>query len=107
MSDAEQKILKIYDGSRPVDEDLFETSHVNHVAWSLVAVLAGLVVWFAIAVVNAENQRYALLNKQCMDPMFKEEIDRVCLQTVHSRPNWWEHLWYGITHLRPEAPAKR
>jgi hypothetical protein len=102
MSDAEKKLLKIYDGSRPVEDDLFETSNVNHVAWSLVVVLAGVVIWFAIALVNAENQRNALIGKQCQDPVFKGEIDRACMQMVQSRDHWWEHLWYGVTHLRPE-----
>lgn len=102
MSDAENKLLKMYDGSRPVEEDLFETSHVNHFAWTLVVVLAGVVIWFAIALVNAENQRNALMTKQCQDPVFKGEIDRACMQMVQSRDYWWEHLWYGVTHLRPE-----
>ena len=43
MSDIEGKILRIYDKSKPEDEDLYETSNVNHVAWGLVVVLAGLV----------------------------------------------------------------
>jgi hypothetical protein len=101
MSDAEKKILKIYDGSRPVDEDLFETSRVNQVAWTLVVLMVGLAVWLAIALVNAENQRHALMTKQCLDPVFKGEVDMVCMQVVNSREHWWEHLWYGMTHLKP------
>lgn len=101
MSDAEKKILKIYDGSRPVEEDLFETSLINQLAWTLVVVLAGLVVWLAIALVNAENQRNALMTKQCVDPVFKGEVDVACMQVVNSRPHWWNHLWYGLTHLQP------
>ena len=103
MNDAEKKILKIYDGSRPVDEDLFETSYVNHIAWTLAVLMTGVALWFGIALVNAENQRYALLTKQCQDPMFKTEVDMACLQVVDSRPHWWDHLWYGVTHLHPEA----
>jgi hypothetical protein len=103
MSEAEKKILKIYDGSMPVEEDLFETNMINQVAWTLVVLFAGLAVWLAIALVNAENQRNALMTKQCVDPMFKTEVDAVCLQTVSSRAHWWEHLWYGMTNLRPEA----
>lgn len=101
MSDVEKKLLQMYDGSRPVEEDLFETSNVNHVAWTLVVILVGVVIWLAIALINAENQRNALMNKQCADPLFKGEIDRECLQLVSSREHWWEHLWYGVTHLRP------
>lgn len=107
MSDKEGKILKIYDGSLPADQDLYDSSNVNHIALSLAILLFGLVVWLSIALVNAENQRYALMTKQCVDPMFKEEIDKVCMQTVRSRPHWWEHLWYGVTHVKPESQSKR
>lgn len=103
MSEKEGKILKIYDGSRPVEEDLFETSHVNHVAWTLVVLLLGVVLWLSIALVNAENQRYALETKKCRDPVFTGEIDKVCMMTVRSRDGWWQHLWYGMTHMSPAA----
>lgn len=106
MSDIEGKILKIYDKSKPEDEDLYDTSNVNHLAWSLVVVLAFLSLWMGLALVNAENQRYALMTKQCQDPLFKAEIDRQCLVTVRSRDHWWEHLWYGITHVNPDVPEK-
>jgi hypothetical protein len=99
--EAEKKILKIYDGSRPVDEDLFETSTINQVAWTLVVLLAGVVVWLAIALVNAENQRQALATKQCLDPVFTTEVDVACMRVVNSRPHWWDHLWYGMMHLHP------
>ena len=102
MSDAENKILKIYDGSRPLDEDLYDVSYVNHIAWSLVVVLFGLLVWFGISLVNAENQRHALITKQCEDKVFKGEIDHKCLQLVHSREHWWQHLTYGLAHIKPE-----
>ena len=102
MSEAEGKVLKIYDGSRPLDEDLFEVSYVNHIAWSLVIVLAGLLFWFGLALINAENQRNALITKQCADLVFKGEIDHKCLQLVHSRPHWWQHLGYGLSHVSPE-----
>ena len=105
MSDVEKKILRIFDGSRPNEEELFETSHVNQLAWTLVVVLAGVVLWLSIALVNAENQRFALVTSKCADPIFKGEIDKKCLELVQSRAHWWEHLWYGLTHLQPE-PAK-
>jgi hypothetical protein len=105
--EAEGKILKIYDGSRPLDEDLYEMTRVNQLAWTLVVLVAGLAVWLAIALINAENQRYALLGKQCQDPVFKGETDLACLQVVSSRPHWWEHLWYGMTHLKPAAQPEK
>ena len=107
MSDVEKKILKIYDGSRPNEEDLFESAWINQLSWSLVVVLTGIVLWFGAALVNAENQRYALVTRQCQDRVFKEEVDLKCMEMVHSRPHWWQHLWYGATHISPEAaPAK-
>ena len=106
MSDVEREVLRIYDRSKPVEEDLFETSHVNQVAWTLVAVLAGLVFWLAIALVNAENQRHALMTNKCADPLFKGELDRKCLVMVRSRDHWWEHLGYGLTNLRPPTPSR-
>jgi len=101
MSDVEREVLKMYDRSRPNEDDLFETSNFNHLAWTLVVLCATIAVWLGIALVNAENQRYALMTNKCPDPVFKGEIDRNCLLTVHSRNHWWDHLWYGATHVRP------
>jgi hypothetical protein len=103
MSDGERKVLEMYEGARPREEDLFEISHVNHVAWSLAVILFGLVIWLCIALVNAENQRYALMTNKCQDPVFKSGVDKACLYTVRSRDHWWEHLWYGFTHVKPES----
>ncbi|MFC5512205.1 hypothetical protein ACFPOU_13845 [Massilia jejuensis] len=102
MSDGERKVLELYEGARPRDEELFETSNVNHLAWSLVVILFGLVLWLCIALVNAENQRHALMTNKCPDPVFKNGVDKACLYTVRSRDHWWEHLWYAFTHVNPE-----
>ncbi|WP_288380233.1 hypothetical protein [uncultured Massilia sp.] len=99
-NDVEREVLKMYDGSRPNEDDLFETSNVNHIAWGLAIFFAGLAIWLAIALVHAENQRYALMTNKCPDPLFKGGIDKACLVTVRSRDHWWEHLWYGFTHVR-------
>lgn len=107
MSDVEGKILEMYDQSMPDEKHLFDSSNWNHAAWCLVVVLAGLVFWLAIALVNAENQRNALMTNQCPDPVFKGAIDPQCLLTVHSREHWWQHLWYGLTHLTPDVPGAR
>jgi hypothetical protein len=106
MSDVEREVLRMYDGSKPRDEDLFETSNVNQLAWTLVVLLCGAVIWLTIALVNAENQRYALVTNQCADPLFKGELDHKCLVMVHSRDHWWQHLTYAATHFRPAAPGK-
>ena len=107
MSDAERDILKIYEGSRPKEENLFETSNVNQLAWTLVVVFAFAIIWLCIALVNAENQRYALMTNKCPDPLFKGEIDRQCLVMVHSREHWWQHLWYGVSHVKPPRPDQK
>jgi hypothetical protein len=106
MSDIEGKILKIYDKSKPEDEDLYDSSTVNHVAVTLAVLFGGLALWLCIALVNAENQRYALMTNKCQDLLFKGEVDRACLVTVRSRDHWWEHLWYGITHVKPDVPEQ-
>ena len=103
MNEKETKLLKIYDGSRPTEEDLFERSYVNQLAWTLAALFGGLVIWLSIALVHAENQRNALATKQCADPLFKGEIDKKCLIFVRSRDHWWEHWWYAVTHVRESA----
>ena len=107
MSDVEKKILKIYDGSMPVEDDLFERQWINQLAWTLVVLFAGLALWLAIALVNAENQRHALMSNKCMDPVFKTEVDLACLRVVKSRDHWWSHLWYGMTHLRSPDPGTK
>jgi hypothetical protein len=104
---SEKEVLKIYDRSRPLDEDLYDSSTVNHVALTL-AVLFGLIaIWLSIALINAENQRYALMTNKCVDPVFKAGVDKQCLITVRSRDHWWEHWWYATTHVMPEKPKGR
>lgn len=101
--DVEREVLKMYDGSRPNEDELFETSHVNHIAWSLAVFFAGVALWLAIALVHAENQRYALMTNKCPDPLFKGGIDKACLVLVRSRDHWWEHLWYAVTHVHARS----
>ncbi|MES2260777.1 MAG: hypothetical protein V4724_19840 [Pseudomonadota bacterium] len=101
MSDTEKDVMKIFRESAPAEEDLFERSYVNHYAWSLALVAIGFCFWLILALVNAENQRNALLGKQCADPLFKGEYDMQCLKTVHTREHWWQHVGYALTHLKP------
>ena len=107
-NDVEREILKVYEGSRPKEENLFETSNVNHVAWSLALLFLLTTIWLGIALVNAENQRHALAKNMCPDPVFKTGVDKKCLVTVRSRDHWWEHLVYGATHVRawPETVGR-
>jgi hypothetical protein len=104
MSDIEKKVLQMFDRSKPAEEDLFETSHVNQIAWSLAVLFAGIIFWLCIALVNAENQRYALMTNKCADPLFKGEVDQRCLVVVRSRDHWWQHLWYAMTNVTPTPP---
>ena len=103
MSEKETKLLKIYDGSRPTEEDLFERSYVNHVGWTLAVMFGALSIWLSIALINAENQRNALATKQCADPLFKGEVVAKCMVLVRSRDHWWEHWWYAVTNVRQTA----
>lgn len=101
MTDREETIMKAYDALVPDEKKLFSISNVNHLAWSLVVVLVLLLGWFAAALVNAENQRNALLTRQCQDRVFKEEVDKTCLLNVRSREHWWQHVTYALSHLSP------
>ncbi|MGV7210564.1 hypothetical protein ACLB1G_22240 [Oxalobacteraceae bacterium A2-2] len=100
--DVESGVMKMYRESSPDEKRLFDVSNVNHLAWSLVLILLAVVFWLVLALQNAENQRYALLTKQCADPMFKGEIDQACLLKVEAREHWWDNVWYAITHIKPE-----
>jgi hypothetical protein len=102
MEPKEEGVMRAFRESAPDEAGLVQRTWVNHLAWTLVVLLAGLVFWLVLAVVNAENQRNALANKQCRDQVFKEEIDRSCLLTVTSRDHWWEHLWYAMKHTKPQ-----
>lgn len=106
MSEKEGKILKIYDGSRAREEDLYDLTWVNQLAFTLAVVFAGVAIWLGIALVNAENQRNALITGQCADPVFKGAYDYKCLSVVHSREHWWQHLGYAVMHVSPELPKK-
>jgi uncharacterized membrane protein YeiB len=101
---AEGDVMKIYKESAPVIETLYERAYINHIAWSVAVLALGMIVWLMLALANAENQRNALLTKQCADPVFKGEVDLICLRTVHSREHWWQHISYALTNLQPEKP---
>lgn len=102
MEDKQEGVMRAFRESSPDEAGLVQRTWVNHLAWTLVVVLAGLVFWLVLAVVNAENQRNALADKQCRDPVFKEEIDRTCMLTVRSREHWWQHLMYAMKHTQPQ-----
>jgi hypothetical protein len=104
MSDAEGKILKIYDKSKPEDEDLHETQHYNPLG---VGSGCGPGRPGLLALHRPRECREPALcpdHQQVPDPVFKGEVDRQCLRTVRSREHWWEHLWYGVSHVKPEVP---
>ena len=73
---------------------------MKQLPWTLCVLAVALVAWLALAVVNVENQRNALVTKACVDPAFKNEVDAKCLASVHTREHWWQHLTYAMTHFR-------
>ena len=101
VNDTEKKVMSIYRESQPARDFVGEASTTNHWAWSLLVLALGLILWLAIAVVSAENQRNALISKACQDRVFPAELDTHCLAFVHSRAHWWQHLAYALTHLQP------
>ncbi|HEY0585154.1 MAG TPA: hypothetical protein VGD52_03405 [Pseudoduganella sp.] len=102
MDQREEGVMRAFRESAPDEAGLVQRTWVNHLAWTLVVLLSGLVFWLVVAVVNAENQRHALANKQCRDQVFKEEIDRQCMLSVQSREHWWQHLYYAMKHTKPQ-----
>jgi hypothetical protein len=102
MTTREEDAMDAFRASTPNEADLYERPWINHIAWTLVVLLVGLVFWMAVALINAENQRNALANKQCRDRVFPEEIDKNCMLSVHSREHWWEHLGFAMWHTTPQ-----
>ncbi len=100
MNETEKKVMSIYRQTLPPRVFAGEASAINHFAWSLLAIAIGLILWLAIALINAENQRNALMTKACQDRVFAAETDTHCLAFVKSRAHWWEHLSYALTHVR-------
>lgn len=74
---------------------------MKQLPWTLLLIAAALIVWLALALVQAENQRNALVSKTCADPVFKGEVDPKCLAHVKSREHWWQHLSYALQHVQP------
>ncbi|NVE00053.1 hypothetical protein [Massilia sp. BJB1822] len=101
MDSKEEGIMKMYRESEPDETRLFERSSVNHAAWTLLALTLALCGWLMVALVNAENQRYALASGMCQDQVFKGGIDKVCLAKVRSRDHWWQHLGHAMTTFKP------
>jgi len=102
MENNEEGVMRSFRESAPDEAGLNARTWVNHLSLTLVILLGGLVFWMAIALVNAENQRNALANKQCRDRVYKEEIDKTCMLTVDSRDHWWQHLAYAMWHTTPQ-----
>lgn len=63
---------------------------------ALVALLV-LVAWLAMALVKAENQRYALSTGLCVDKTM-HIADYPCLAKIQTRTAWYWHIYYGLTN---------
>ncbi|WP_317203686.1 hypothetical protein [Janthinobacterium sp.] len=99
MKEKEEGVMAMYRESLP-EEYFDEPDTTNHLAWSLLTIVAALVVWLLISLSNAENQRHALLTKACQDRVFPAETDLKCLTMVRTRDHWWQHVYYALTHPR-------
>ncbi|MDC8757567.1 hypothetical protein [Janthinobacterium fluminis] len=100
MNEKEEGVMAMYRESRPQDY-VGEADTTNYLPWSLLTIVLGLIAWLIISLSNAENQRNALMTKACQDIVFPAELDKHCLSLVRTRDHWWEHVYYGLTHLRP------
>jgi hypothetical protein len=97
-SDKEKSVMAIYDQTLPT-EFVGVRSTVNHLPWSLLVIALGLIFWLTIALIHAENQRYALASGICQDRIFPAEVDTQCLAGVRSRQYWWQHVLYAMGHV--------
>jgi hypothetical protein len=98
MNKKEQKVMTIYRETHP-GEFVGERSDTNHYAWSALVIIVSLILWLLVALNNAENQRHALISKQCQDRLFPAELDYGCLESVRSREHWWQHVLYALGHV--------
>ena len=98
MNEKEKKVMAMYRETLPPHVFIGVPSTTNHLAWSLLAITVGLIVWLTIAVVHAENQRNALVTRVCQDRVFDAELDLHCLAFVQTRAHWWQHVHYALAH---------
>jgi hypothetical protein len=54
-----------------------------------------LIIVLSTALARTENQRYALFNRMCIDPVTSLS-DSTCLKNIETRTGWWWHLYYGL-----------
>lgn len=99
MKEKEASVMAMY-GATQSGEFIGEASRINHLAWSLLAIVLGFVLWLLITLSNTENQRQALFSKVCQDRVFPVELDLKCLSQVRTRAHWWQHVGYALTHLQ-------
>lgn len=92
-----KSVMSLYDATR-TGNYVGEASSINHLAWSLLTIVIGLILWLGVALINAENQRHALASKACRDRVFPAEIDYGCLNAIKSRAHWWQHVAYALAH---------
>ncbi|MDF3037226.1 MAG: hypothetical protein K0S28_2500 [Paucimonas sp.] len=64
----------------------------------ILIVSIGFNIILSLALINTENQRHALMTRQCEDPLFGGP-DKKCLKFVESRPHSWQHWTYALTHI--------
>lgn len=97
MNDKTKSVMSLYDATRP-GEYVGEASTTRHLPWSLLVIVVGLIFWLVVALINAENQRNAMMSKACRDRVFPAELDHGCLASIHTRAHWWQHVAYALAH---------
>ena len=70
---------------------------------SVIAILTAMLIWFGLAIVHLENERYALEMGLCgnFEPAHPENLvaKYKCLETVQTRTSSIYHLLYGLRIL--------
>jgi hypothetical protein len=65
--------------------------------WTLLGIALVLVLWLALALLNAEGQREEMLARACAGPLAKGVAAPQCAVLGQ---HWWQHLAYALTHVQ-------
>jgi len=66
--------------------------------WVLLGAALVLVLWMALALLNAEGQRETMMARACAGPLAKGVAPPQC--AVLAGEHWWQHLGYALTHVQ-------
>ena len=72
-------------------------------AIAALVVMLGVVIWLAAALVETENERYALSLGMCVRPDLTV-ADYGCLRRTQTRTSWIWHVYYPLRRVATGSP---